>query len=106
MWSNDEPLQPFTINTALPQIRAAAARRPRREAHVFSTNLNLVVAPRRRTGGSARAFRNYTYDNHMPATTITDYRHYDTSVERRRPAGRSLYAHSRTNFDADATWTG
>ena len=24
LWSNDEPLQPFTINSALPQIRAAA----------------------------------------------------------------------------------
>ena len=43
-WSNDEPLQPFTINATLPQFalpRATAGA----EAEVFSTNLNLVSRP-------------------------------------------------------------
>ena len=52
-WNNDEPLQPFTINSALPVAPAAAdyRRRPRRS--VFSTNLNFVSRPRP-TGASLR----------------------------------------------------
>ena len=100
--SNDEPLQPFTINSALAPIalpRANAAA----EAHVFSTNLNLTSRPATDWRFGAR-FRNYTYANHMPATSITQYVAYDSNVSTTPTGGPDLYAHDRTTFDADATW--
>ena len=103
LWSNDEPLQPFTINSALPQIALPRAN-TEGEAHVFSTNLSLTSRPSTDWRFSARV-RNYTYDNLMPATSITDMVSYDTSVSTTPTGGPDLYAHSRTNFDGDATWT-
>ena len=78
LWSNDEPLQPFTINAALPQIALPRAS-TEGEAHVFSTNLNLTSRPSADWRFSARV-RNYTYDNLMPATSITDMVSYDSSA--------------------------
>ncbi len=69
LWSNDEPLQPFTINSALAPI-ALPRTNTDAEAHVFSTNLNLTSHPTTDWRFGAR-FRNYTYDNQMPATSIT-----------------------------------
>src|SRR3954447_23353581 len=71
LWSNDEALQPFTINSALQQIALPRATADA-EAHVFSTNLNLVSHPATDWRFSAR-FRDYTYGNHTPATSITQY---------------------------------
>src|SRR4029453_19267364 len=49
-------------------------------------------------------FRNYTYANHMPATSITQYVAYDSNLSTTPTGGPDLYAHDRTTFDADATW--
>ena len=103
LWSNDEPLQPFTINAALPQFALPRAS-TEGEAHVFSTNLSLTSRPSTDWRFSARV-RNYTYDNLMPATSITDMVSYDSDVSTTPTGGPDLYAHSRTNFDGDATWT-
>ena len=73
------------------------------DAHVFSTNLNLTSHPTTDWRFGAR-FRNYTYANHMPATSITQYVAYDSSVSTTPTGGPDLYAHDRTTFDADATW--
>ena len=103
-WNNDEPLQPFTINSALPQIplpRASAQA----EARVLSTNFNLVSRPVTDWAFTAR-IREYDYDNRTPGTAITQYVAYDTSVGVSATGGPDLYAHTRTNFDADATWSG
>ncbi len=101
--SNDEPLQPFTINPTLPQIALPRAN-TEAEAHVVSTNLNLTSRPSADWRFSARV-RNYTYDNLMPATSITNMVSYDTSLSTTPTGGPNLYAHSRTNIDGDATWT-
>ena len=103
LWSNDEPLQPFTINSALAPIALPRANADA-EAHVFSTNLNLTSHPTTDWRFGAR-FRNYTYANHMPATSITQYVTYDSSVSTTPTGGPDLYAHDRTTFDADATWS-
>ena len=103
-WSNDEPLLPFTINAALPVI-ALPRTTAQAEARVFSTNLNLVSRPATDWEFSARV-RDYDYNNQTPATVITQYVTYDTSVGTSATGGPELYAHSRTTFDADATWTG
>ena len=69
LWSNNEPLQPFTINSALAAIPLPRANTDG-EAHVLSTNLNLTSHPTTDWRFGAR-FRNYTYSNQMPATSIT-----------------------------------
>jgi MtrB/PioB family decaheme-associated outer membrane protein len=103
-WDQNQGLEPFTINTALPVI---ALPRSTAEAgsHVFSTSLNLVSRPVTDWSFSAR-FREYDYNNQMPATVITDYYKYDTSLGQSTTNGPDLYSHSRTTFDADATWSG
>ena len=101
--SNDEPLEPFTINSTvapIPLPRATADAK----ASVFSTNLNLTSRPSTDWRFGAR-FRNYTYANHMPVTSITQYVAYDGNVSTTPTGGPDLYAHSRTTFDGDATWT-
>ena len=103
LWSNDEPLEPFTINTALPQLTLPRAT-TEGKAHVFSTNLSLTSRPSTDWRFGARV-RNYTYDNLMPATSITDMVSYDSSESTTPTGGPDLYAHSRTTFDGDATWT-
>ena len=80
-------------------------RRREAEAHVFSTNLNLVSRPATDWRFSAR-LRRYDYDNQTPQTAIPQFINYDTSVKTSSTGGPELYAHSRTTFDADATWTG
>src|SRR5207342_131518 len=102
LWSNDEPLQPFTINSAVAPIALPRANTDAK-AHVFSTTLNLTSHPSADWRFGAR-FRNYTYDNHMPATSITQYVAYDGNVATTPTGGPDLYAHNRTTFDADATY--
>jgi MtrB/PioB family decaheme-associated outer membrane protein len=102
-WTNNSALLPFTINSALPQIALPRAT-TEAQAHVFSTNLGIVSHPSQDWRFSAK-FRNYDYNNEMPATSITQYVAYDSSVSTTPTGGPDLFAHSRTNFDADATWT-
>ena len=103
-WSNNEPLQPFTINSTLATIPLPRANTDG-EANVISTNLNLTSRPSDDWRFGAR-FRNYTYSNQTPATSITQYNNYDSGVGTTPTGGPDLYAHDRTTFDADATWTG
>ena len=103
LWSNDEALQPFTINTTLPQFALPRAS-TEGKAHVLSTNLSLTSRPSTDWRFSARV-RNYTYNNLMPATSITDMISYDDGPSTTPTGGPDLYAHSRTNLDGDATWT-
>ena len=103
LWSNDEALEPFTINTTLPQFALPRAN-TEGEAHVFSTNLSLTSRPSTDWRFSARV-RNYTYNNLMPVTSITNMISYDDGASTTPTGGPDLYAHSRTNFDSDATWT-
>jgi MtrB/PioB family decaheme-associated outer membrane protein len=103
LWSNDEPLQPFTINSTLPQFALPRAN-TEGEAHVFSTTVNLTSHPTTDWRFGARV-RNYTYNNLMPATSITNMISYDDGPSTTPTGGPDIYAHSRTVFDGDATWT-
>jgi hypothetical protein len=42
----------------------------------------------------------------MPATSITNYNNYDSGSSTTPTGGPDLYAHDRTTFDGDATWSG
>jgi hypothetical protein len=102
--SNDEPLQPFTINPLLPQLALPRASTDA-EAQIFSTNISLVSRPADEWRVSAR-LRHYGYENQTPHAAIPQFINYDTSVATSATGGPELFAHSRTSFDADATWTG
>jgi len=102
--SNNEPLQPFTINAALPQL-ALPRSTSELEAQVFSGNLNLVSRPANNWHLTARV-RSYDYSNQAPHTAIPQFINYDTSIKASSTGGPELYAHNRMTFDADATWTG
>ena len=104
VWSNNQPLQPFTINAALPQI-ALPRSTTEAEAHVTSANLNFTSQPRTDWRFSARV-RTYDYNNETLPTAITQFVSYDSSVGTSLTGGPLLYAHNRTTFDADATWSG
>ena len=103
-WTNDELLQPFTINAALPQLTLPRTSADA-EANIFSTNLNLVSRPVDDWRFSARV-RRYDYDNQMVHTAIPEFINYDTSVKVSSTGGPENYAHNRTTLDADATWSG
>jgi len=104
VWSNDEPLQPFTINSALRQI-ALPRTTTEGSANVLSTNLNLTSRPVDDWRFAARV-RHYGYDNQTMPTAITDYVAYDNDISQTPTGGPDLFAHSRTTFDADATYQG
>jgi MtrB/PioB family decaheme-associated outer membrane protein len=103
-WNNDELLQAFTINAALPQFELPRATADA-QARIFSTNLNLVSRPATDWRMSAR-LRVYDFNNEAPLASIPQFINYDTSVKESSTGGPELYAHSRTTFDGDATWTG
>ena len=103
-WNNDEPLQPFTINAALPQI-ALPRGTTDAQSNIFSTNLNLVSRPMTDWRFSAR-LRRYDYNNETPQAAITQFVSYDTSVNTSHTGGPRLYAHDRTTIEGDATWSG
>ena len=103
-WSNDEPLQPFTINPTLTQFALPRAGTDA-QANTFSTNLSLVSRPVDDWRMSAR-FRVYDFTNDTPHAAIPQFINYDTSIKASPTGGPELYAHSRTTFDADATYSG
>jgi MtrB/PioB family decaheme-associated outer membrane protein len=102
-WSNDEPLQPFTINSALPQLALPRAT-AEVEAKVFSTNLNLVSRPSNDWRYSGR-LRHYDYNNETPRAAIPQFVSYDDGVSTTARGGPQIYAHDRTTLDADVTWS-
>ena len=101
--SNDEPLQAFTINPLLPQL-ALPRSTTEGSASIFSTNISLVSRPATDWRFSAR-LRHYGYTNDTPAASIPQFINYDASVTDSSTLGPQQFAHSRTTFDTDATYT-
>src|SRR6185436_3554475 len=83
LWSNDEPLEPFTINTALPQLPLPRAS-TEGKAHVLSTNLSLTSRPSTDWRFSPRV-PNSPSHHLTPAPSITDMISYDSSVSTTPP---------------------
>jgi MtrB/PioB family decaheme-associated outer membrane protein len=102
-WNNDEPLLPFTVNTALPQLALPRANTDA-SARSVATNLNLVSRPMDEWRFSAR-FRRYGYDNETPHADIAQFVNYDTSVAESATGGPELFAHAFNTLNAEATWT-
>ena len=103
-WSNDEPLQPFTINPTLPQL--TPPRSTAKPTRTSSRRTSTSSRGRRPIGGSAHGCAATTTTTRRRSAIIPQFINYDTSVTTSSTGGPELFAHSRTNFDADATWTG
>jgi MtrB/PioB family decaheme-associated outer membrane protein len=104
VWDNDEPLQPFTINSVLPQLQLPRAT-SQAAAHITSANLGFVSRPQDDWRFSAR-WRLYDFNNEMPETPVPEFVSYDTEVGPTPAGGPHRFARSRNTLSADATWTG
>src|SRR5262249_18478271 len=102
-WSQNDPIVPFTINSALPTIpldRLTANA----EARVTAMAYTLNSRPADALWLNAR-FRSYDYDNRTPVFQVTRTVVYDTSVAPFAEGGTSPYSYKRRTFDADASLT-
>ena len=102
-WNNDEPLLPFTINSALPTM-ALPRTTAEAAAQTVATNVSLVSRPADEWRLFAR-FRRYDYSNETPVTAIDQYVSYDSEVSTSSTGGPKLLAHDRNTLEAEATWT-
>jgi MtrB/PioB family decaheme-associated outer membrane protein len=102
--TNDQPLLPYTINAAAPQLPLPRVNTAG-HAETFAANLGLVSRPVSDWRFSAR-LRRYDYNNKSEEALIPQYINYDTSIKVSLTPGPELFAHDRTTFDGDVTWTG
>ena len=102
-WTQDNPLIPFTINSALPSI---PLDRPTSDANarVTSTNFSFNSRPVNNVSVTAR-FRSYDFDNRTPVFHVTNTVLYDTSVAVFPEGGTSPYSVNRKTFDAEVSLT-
>jgi MtrB/PioB family decaheme-associated outer membrane protein len=101
--NQNEPLLPFTINTAIPTIplpRATAEA----EARTLATNLNFTSRPHRMVWLNAR-YRHYDFDNRTPHFPVTTYVRADQNVNTLAAGGPEPFSVSRHQFDADVSVT-
>jgi len=101
-WTQDTPLIPFTVNSALPSIpldRATANAK----ARVTSTNFSFNSRPVNDVSFTAR-FRSYDFDNRTPVFNIGNTVTYDTNVSALNE-GTSPYSLTRKTFDAEVSLT-
>jgi MtrB/PioB family decaheme-associated outer membrane protein len=100
-WSQDDPLIPFTINSALaavPLDRATADTR----ARVTAMNYAFTSRPAGTLWLSAR-YRSYDFDNRTPIFHVTNTVAYDTTPSVFVEGGTSPYSLTRRTFDAEAS---
>ncbi len=102
-WSQDAPVLPFTINTALPTF---ALDRPTAEADALVTAMNYTFTSRPTAALSFLArYRSYDFDNQTPVFHVTDTVRYDTSVSTFAHGGTSPFGLTRRTFDAEVSYT-
>ena len=89
-WDNDEPLLPFTINSALPSIALPRAT-AEAAAQTVATNVSLVSRPADERRRLSARFRRYAYSNETPATVIDQYVSYDSEVSTSSTGGPSCW---------------
>ena len=102
-WTQDNPLIPFTVNSALPVISLS---RPTSDAkaRVTSMNYSFNSRPVEDVSFTAR-YRTYDFDNRTPVFGVTQTVAYDTSVAPFAEGGTSPYSLDRKTFDADVSYT-
>ena len=103
--SNDEPLQPFTINTALPQLTLPRATAEAEAQHLLHATSAWCRARATDWRFSARLRTLRLQQPDTPATAIPQFINYDTSVATRSTGGPELVRaqphHLRRRRDVD-----
>ncbi|MBM3778080.1 MAG: hypothetical protein FJW23_07550 [Acidimicrobiia bacterium] len=102
-WSQNEPLLPFTVNTALP---AAVLDRPTAdaEARILATNLGVTSRPANDLWLSAR-YRLYDFDNRTPHFAVDTYARMDQLLVTSALGGSEPFGYTRNFVDLDASYT-
>lgn len=102
-WKQNEPLIPFTINTAIAPIPLP---RPTAEAdaRITAMNYNVTSRPQNFVWLNAR-FKRYNFDNRTPVFPVTKYVLTDQTVATSITGGSEPLGYIRDNFDADASFT-
>jgi MtrB/PioB family decaheme-associated outer membrane protein len=102
-WTQNAPLIPFTINSAIPAI---ALDRPTADVNAVVTAMNYAFTsrPTDKLWVSAR-FRSYDFDNQTPVFHVTNTVAYDTNVEAFAEPGTSPYSYTRRTFDGEVSLT-
>jgi MtrB/PioB family decaheme-associated outer membrane protein len=101
--SQNDPLIPFTINSALaspPLDRANADS----SAHLTSTAFTFNSRPVPHVWFNAR-FRTYDFDNQSPLFNVANTVTYDTTVSAFAPGTNSPFSFTRKTLDLDSSWT-
>jgi MtrB/PioB family decaheme-associated outer membrane protein len=103
-WSQDEPLVPHTINTAIP---SPSLSRPsaEAEARIIATNLGFNTRPARHVTFSGR-YRIYDFDNRTPPFAQPQYVRADQSVATSVLGTSEPFEYRRHFLDLNAVYRG
>lgn len=102
-WTQDNPLIPFTVNSALPVI---PLDRQTSDAHARVTSMNYTFSSRPTDSlwFSAR-YKSYDFDNRTPVFHVANTVSYDTTVAPFAEGGTSPFSLNRKMFEAAASFT-
>ncbi len=102
-WTQNDPLIPFTINSALaaPALDRSTADA---KAVVTAANLSFTSRPVDRLWLTAR-FRSYDFDNRTPVFNVPTTVSYDTTVAPFADGGTSPYEFTRRTVDVEGAYT-
>ncbi len=102
-WSQNDPLIPFSNNSALPVI---PLDRPTAEVKAIVTTMNydFTTRPTSALWVNAR-FRRYDFNNQTPEFLVAQTVTYDQSVSTLPVPGTEPFGSVRNTFDADASFT-
>ncbi|HYM26143.1 MAG TPA: MtrB/PioB family outer membrane beta-barrel protein, partial [Vicinamibacterales bacterium] len=103
MLSNNDPLIPFTINSAIPSP-ALPRSTADVNAHVTAMNFTFTSRPVTPLWFSAR-YRQYEYDNRTAPFTVVNSVSYDYSAAPGVNQTTELLSFTRHTFDADASYS-
>ena len=102
-WSQNDPLIPFTVNSALPAI-ALDRKTADAQARVTSMNLSFNSRPVNDVSFTAR-YRSYDFDNRTPVFHVANTVSYDTTPAVFTDGGTSPFSLNRKTFDAEVSLT-
>jgi MtrB/PioB family decaheme-associated outer membrane protein len=101
--SADDPILPFTINTALPAVPLPRSTVDG-EARTNAVHLTFTSRPVRAADITVR-YRTYEYDNRTPEFAVSQRVAYDNNVSTlAAPVHTEPFAITRDTFDADLRW--
>lgn len=102
-WSQNDPLIPFTINTALPQLGLSRSTADT-NARVTAMHYTMTSRPTNMVWLNAR-FRRYDFDNRTAPFQVARVVNYDQTVATFDQGNTTPFGFVRNNFDAETSIT-